>query len=156
MKILFICRGNVSRSQMAEAYYNHFTKSNDAASAGILDFTSLKYGHPAEEVIKVMKEDGIDISKQIVKFITEEMVNKADRIFVMCERKECPEFLLNSNKITFWDINDPYDTSLENHRRIRNEVKKHVKQLIKNSENEGVKPEEPKVETDPTEMGKIK
>jgi protein-tyrosine-phosphatase len=131
MKILFICRGNVSRSQIAEAYYNHFTKSDDASSAGILDFTPSKYGHPAEEVVKVMKEDGIDISQQIVKFITEEMVNKADRIFVMCERKECPEFLLNSNKITFWDIDDPCDTNLENHRIIRDKVKKHVEQLIK-------------------------
>lgn len=131
MKILFICRGNVARSQIAEAYYNHFIKSDDASSAGILNFTPLKYDHPVEEVVKVMKEDGIDISQQIVKSLTEEMVNKADRIFVICERKECPEFLLNSNKISFWDIDDPCDTSLENHRKIRDEIKKQVKQLIK-------------------------
>jgi len=131
MKILFICRGNVSRSQMAEAYYNYFTKSNNASSAGVLDYTPLKYPHPAEEVIQVMKEDGIDISQQIVKFITKEMVDSADNIFVMCKKEECPEFLLGSNKITFWDIDDPYDTNIETHRRIRDEIKERVEQLIR-------------------------
>jgi arsenate reductase len=131
MKILFVCRGNVSRSQIAEAYYNYFTKSNGASSAGVLDFTPLKYPHPAEEVVQVMKEDGIDILEQIVKVITEEMVNDADKIFIICKKEECPEFLLNSNKTTFWDIDDPYNTSLGDHRRIRDEIKEHVKQLIK-------------------------
>ena len=131
MKILFVCRGNVARSQMAEAYYNFFTKSGDASSAGVLDFTPVKYGHSVKEVIQVMKEDGIDISQQNVKFITEEMVKASDRIFAMCKKEECPQFLLNSNKITFWNIDDPYDTSLENHRKIRDEVKEHVQLLIK-------------------------
>ena len=132
MKILFVCRGNVARSQMAEAYYNFLTKTKDASSAGVLDFTPLKYGRPVKEVIQVMKEDGIDISQQNVKFITEEMVKESDRIFVMCEKEECPEFLLNSNKITFWDIDDPYNTDIENHRKIRDEVKKQVRLLIEN------------------------
>ena len=131
MKILFVCRGNVARSQMAEAYYNFFTKSKDASSTGILDFTPIKYGYPVKEVVQVMKEDSIDVSQQKVKFITEEMVNAADRIFVMCKKEECPKFLLNSKKITFWDIDDPYNTDIENHRKIRDKVKKHVQQLIK-------------------------
>lgn len=131
MKILFVCRGNVARSQMAEAYYNFFTKSKDAQSAGVLDFTPLKYGKPTEMVVQIMKEDGIDISKQKVKYITKEMVENSDKIIVMCKKEECPEFLLNSNKITFWDIDDPYNTDIENHRKIRDEIKKRVLLLIK-------------------------
>lgn len=34
MKILFVCRGNNCRSQIAEAVYNRLTGSNDASSAG--------------------------------------------------------------------------------------------------------------------------
>lgn len=68
-KILFVCYGNVGRSQMAEAYYNHFTKSTKVISAGTDPTTSARYSKPSLEIIKVMKEEGIDISKNKVKMI---------------------------------------------------------------------------------------
>ena len=34
MKILFVCEGNMMRSQMAEAFYNELTGTRDAISAG--------------------------------------------------------------------------------------------------------------------------
>lgn len=37
-KILFICQANVGRSQMAEAFYNHHTRSSAAMSAAVEDF----------------------------------------------------------------------------------------------------------------------
>ena len=56
-KVLFICVGNAARSQMAEAFFNVFSKEGRAISAGV----KLK-----EEVdpnaVRVMKEVGIDIS----------------------------------------------------------------------------------------------
>lgn len=130
MKILFVCLGNVARSQIAEAYYNYFTKSNDTISAGLLDFTPAKYVHPVEEVVQIMKEEGIDVSKNKVKFITKEMVENSDKIFAMCKKEECPDFLLNSNKVTFWEIDDPYDTSLDNHKKIRDEIKSKVLSIL--------------------------
>jgi protein-tyrosine-phosphatase len=130
MKTLFICCGNVCRSQIAEAYYNFFTESDNASSAGISDSTPLKYSHPTKEVIQIMREDGIDTSEKIVKSVTREMADNADKIFIMCPKERWLQFLLDSNKITFWDIDDPYDTSIENHRRVRDEIKKRVRQLI--------------------------
>ncbi len=130
MKILFICCGNVCRSQIAEGYYNFFTKSDNAYSAGISDSTPLEYSHPTKEVIQIMREEGIDTSEKIVKSVTEEMADNADKIFIMCPKERWPQFLLDSNKITFWDIDDPYDTSIENHRRVRDEIKGKVRQLI--------------------------
>ncbi|NQU82573.1 MAG: arsenate reductase ArsC [Parcubacteria group bacterium] len=130
MKILFVCQANVARSQMAEAYYNHFTNSKDAISAGVLDFTPAKYGHPIKEVIQIMKEDGLDVSKQKVEFLTEQMVKDSDKVFVMCAEKECPEFLLKSGKVTFWDVTDPFEKPIEGFRECRDIIKNKVKKLV--------------------------
>lgn len=131
MKVLFVCAGNVARSQMAEAYYNHFSKSEGATSAGVLDFTPAKYGSPIQEVIQVIKEDDLDVSKQKVKFITEQMVKNSDKIFIMCKKGECPEFLLNSGKITFWKVDDPFGKPLERFRECRDIIRRKVQNLIK-------------------------
>ena len=95
-KILFVCSGNVGRSQMAEAYYNHFTKSNDAYSAGTNPKTPQLYPKMPDEICQIMAEEGIDVSNQKVKTIEEHFVEEAERIFVMCEKECCPNFLVNS------------------------------------------------------------
>lgn len=129
-KILFICSGNVGRSQMAEAFYNHYTKTKDASSAGTDPLTPSKYVNPSKEVCKIMQEEGIDISKNKVKFVTEEMVKEANKIFILCKKELCPDFLLNSNKISYLEIEDPYKMDLEGTRKIKNIIKDKVKLMV--------------------------
>jgi arsenate reductase len=129
-KALFVCHGNVGRSQMAEAFYNHFTQSDDAWSAGIDLTTPKRYPHPAEIIIKVMKEENIDISNKKVKIVTKEMAENSDEIFVMCKREDCPDFLLNHNGVTFWNIKDPYKAGSDATRRIRDLIKYKVLSII--------------------------
>ncbi len=129
-KTLFICHGNVGRSQMAEGFYNHFTYSNDASSAGTNVETPKKYPRLPQEIITIMSEKGIDISNQKVKLVTEEAVKTCDRIYIMCEREKCPQFLLDSDKIIFWDVKDPHYMTLDEMRIIRNTIEQKVLSVI--------------------------
>jgi arsenate reductase len=130
-KILFICLGNVARSQMAEAFYNNLTKEESATSAGNLDYTPKKYGHPLPEVITVMNEEGIDLSDKNVRTVTENMYKDADHVYVLCKREECRDFLLkDENKVTFWKIDDPFGSSLDTYRIIRAQIKQLVQSII--------------------------
>lgn len=130
MNILFVCLGNVARSQMAEAFYNTYTKSSDAKSAGVLDFTPAKYVHPVVEVVQVMKEEGIDVSNYLVKTITREMVDNVDKIYIMCKKEEYPEVLLAPGKAVFWQIPDPFGSSLQNYQQTKEAVKSKVLSIL--------------------------
>lgn len=122
-KVLFICGGNVGRSQCAEGFFNKITKKHRATSAGTEPGDSVK---PITTAI--MKEFGVDISKQKPKIFTKEMISKADKIVVLGSKKEFPE--LKGIKAEYWNIPDlPTDVD-ERGKKIRL-IKEKVENLIK-------------------------
>lgn len=89
-RILFLCTGNVCRSQMAEAWARHLKSDRlDVYSAGL---------HPAGVVssrtMKVMEEAGVDMSGQFSKGLDYWADLDFDYVVVLCERAfaECPPF----------------------------------------------------------------
>jgi protein-tyrosine-phosphatase len=130
MNVLFVCKGNVGRSQMANAFFNKLSEKNKSVSAGTV--VGEKEGEALHEfVIKCMAEEGFDLSKNKRKQLTPEMVKLADRIIVMAEKENLPDYLANSNKITFWKISDAKNMPYEAHIKTRNEIRTLVKRLIK-------------------------
>lgn len=129
-KILFVCSGNVGRSQMAEGYYNHLTQTHDATSAGIDPSTPAKYPQLPDYICEIMAEEGIDVSHQQVKLITEHMTREAEEVFVMCPRESCPDYLVQSNKVTYWQIEDPFETNSDKLRKIRDQIKKKIRSIL--------------------------
>lgn len=129
-KILFICEGNVGRSQMAEAFYNHYTKSIDASSAGTNPKTPEKYIHPTKEIIAVMKEEGIDISNKKVKTINKDLIEEKEKIYILCNKILCPDYLLKLDNLIFWEIDDPYKVNLEGTRKIKELIKLKILSIV--------------------------
>ena len=107
-RILFVCRGNMVRSQIAEALYRKY-RDDDVSSAGLLARTESHDGLPLRELglqdwIRALQEmEGIDISQQVCKQITEQMVHDADRVVVMAQAELWPDVLKQRRDLIRWD-----------------------------------------------------
>jgi protein-tyrosine-phosphatase len=77
-----------------------------------------------KEVLCVMQEEGVDVSKKIRKQVTEKMVLDADKVVVIIEDEVVlPEYVSQSGKCIRWNIPDPKGMDLENTRKIRDLIK---------------------------------
>jgi protein-tyrosine-phosphatase len=122
MRVLFVCVHNAGRSQMAEAYARHF--GLEAESAGTIGGKELN-----PMAVQVMAEDGVPMEGQRPKLITQEMVDRADRIISMgcgVDAAACPaKFILTED----WELDDPAGQPIDNVRAIRGQIKARVLQL---------------------------
>ena len=129
--ILFVCVGNSGRSQMAEAFLNHFAKGQARAiSAGTDPASTVD-----PTVIKVMKEVGIDISGNKPKALTPEMIDQANLVITMgCSAEAaCPASWVETRD---WGLEDPKGKPIEKVREIRDPIKAMVVMLLKEIESQ--------------------
>jgi len=134
MKILFVCKANVGRSQIAEALYNKYTNSKDAFSAGTIAKESgkkIKEHNRTDFVLDVLDEEGIDIKNHKIKKLTREMVNKADKIIVLTDLESWPHYLKNSQKVEYWDIKDGKGKDYNFHKRMIKNIKNKIKEFLR-------------------------
>ncbi len=130
-EILFICQGNVGRSQMAEGFYNRIRGEEAAISAGTQDVAAKYGGHPTQEIIQVMREKGIDVSSQKIKQVNEGMLADVGMVVILCDPKHCPAWIFNSNvKIIVAQIEDPYEANVDRTKQIRDQIESLVLRLI--------------------------
>ena len=87
----------------------------------------------ASPVVDVMREEGIDVSNSARKQITPEMIAEADTVVLISENDEVDEVseeLRKNKKVVVWDIPDPKGTSLDFHRKVRDEIKQKIYGLV--------------------------
>ena len=124
-KILFVCVHNAGRSQIAEAFFNHYAKGKaQAFSAGT------HYASRIDPiVVEAMAERGIDISSKRPKMLTLEMLGVADKVISMGCGVEgvCPATYVPTED---WQLEDPEGKPIEQVRAIRDEIEAKVKTLI--------------------------
>jgi arsenate reductase len=128
-KILFLCRENSARSQMAEGIVNSLFKDKyKAFSAGV----ELKEVHPL--AIEVMKEIGIDISNHKSKHLNQFSGEEFDYVITVCAgdlKGTCPFFPGKAGKRLSWAIPDPAEKGdIESFRRARDEILERIKKEL--------------------------
>lgn len=119
--VLFLCRQNAGRSQMAEACFNALVNREDvfAISAGT---------EPANDIHSivrtVLKEEGLTTKCLHPKMLTKEMAEGVDAIYTLCDI-DC--VLDKDISVTqHIDIKDPHGKSKEEVRSIFSTVKQVV------------------------------
>jgi arsenate reductase len=125
-RILVLCTGNSCRSQMAEGYLNAlFNGRIEAFSAG-----SRPSGYVHPFAVKVIAEDGIDISDGHSKSMAEFLNQPFDVVITVCDsaREACPVFPGGGEKLhhSFYDPAEAEGTEEDKlvvFRRVRDEIK---------------------------------
>jgi protein-tyrosine-phosphatase len=125
-KVLFVCAHNSGRSQMAEAFFEHY----DAGKAKAFSAGTRPASHVDQTVVKAMREIGIDISSKRPKALALEMLDDADRVITMGCGVEgvCPATVVPTED---WQLEDPEGKPIEKVREIRDEIEARVKKLIR-------------------------
>jgi arsenate reductase (thioredoxin) len=122
--VLFVCVHNAGRSQMAAGLLDHLAGDRVIVrSAG---------SAPGDEVnpaaIQVMAELGIDMSQEFPKPLTDEFVQAADVVITMGCGDACP--IYPGKRYEDWELDDPAGKSVEEVRRIRDDLAVRVQALV--------------------------
>ena len=103
VRVLFLCTGNSSRSQMAEALLRQL--AGDAVRA----FSAGSDPKPVHRyAVAVMAEHGIDLTRARAKHLDRFLGQRFDYVITLCDRvrEVCPEFPGDPQPI-HWSIPDP-------------------------------------------------
>lgn len=122
--VVFLCVHNAGRSQMAAGWLQHLASDEVHVFSGGSD--------PQSEVnpaaVEAMAEIGIDISHEFPKPWTDEIVRAADVIVTMGCGDACPIF--PGKRYEDWEVDDPAGKSVENVRKIRDDIGGRVRHLL--------------------------
>ena len=127
-----MCVENAGRSQMAEAFFKKYApKKFNVISAGTIPSSQL---NPI--VVQVMKEIGIELDEQSPKLLSSAMIEDSLKTVNMgCMDKEsCPSLFVKD--VLDWNISDPKEKTIDEVRKIRDQIKSEVLTLIDSLKNE--------------------
>ncbi len=133
MNILFMCVANSARSQLAEGLARQVFPNAEIMSAGS------NPGKLNPYAVSVMKEIGIDISKQYSKSIDDlppKFVVNLKYIITLCAEEVCPTMVAQGAKRFHWPFPDPAmieklseEESLKRFRESRDAIRSHLEKF---------------------------
>jgi arsenate reductase (thioredoxin) len=125
-RILILCTGNSSRSQMAEGFLKSFNSTLEVFSGGTNPASRI-----SSRAIQVMKEVNIDISSGFPKSVDRYTHESFDYVITVCDhaRESCPVFTGKVGTRLHIGFDDPAmargtpEKVLQEFRRVRDEMK---------------------------------
>lgn len=131
-KVLFLSRGNTSRSQMAEGFLRDLAGDHFIASSAGTEAASV-----SPLAIEVMSELGIDISNQTPNGIASLFRETYHCVVALCdERRERYPLYPFTRRVLRWSVADPeatrdeHEEKKEAYRRVRDQLRNRVEEFI--------------------------
>lgn len=122
--VMFVCVHNAGRSQMAAAYAHHLSGGAvEVRSAGSAPAETI---NPA--VREALLEEGIDISAEKPKVLTDQAVRASDVVITMGCGDTCPFY--PGKRYEDWVLEDPAGQGVDAVRPIRDDIKRRVTELL--------------------------
>ena len=124
--VMFVCRRNSCRSQMAEGFARTFGEGKINVISSGLEASRV---HPTAK--KVMSEVGIDLSSQTSDALNNFKADNFDVVISMCGcGTSLPSEWVTREVFEDWELDDPDGQSIETFHRVRDEIKERVTNLI--------------------------
>ncbi|GAB4523774.1 MAG: arsenate reductase, glutathione/glutaredoxin type [Pleurocapsa sp.] len=125
-KVMFVCKRNSCRSQMAEGWAKTLGKGKIEVTSSGLEASRV---HPT--AIKVMSEIGIDISNQTSDALSDFNAQDYDAVISMCGcGVNLPPEWVTQEIFEDWELEDPDGKPIETFHRVRDEIKERITKLI--------------------------
>jgi len=123
--VIFACVHNAGRSQMAAAFFGALA---DPAKARAISAGTEPAARVHPEVLAAMLEVGIDLSHAKPTKLTAELARGASLLITMGCGEACP--VVPGLRRDDWPLQDPKGQSMDHVRRIRDDVRRRVVDLV--------------------------
>ena len=123
--VIFACIHNAGRSQMAAAFFNQLADASKAKALSAGTSPGLQV-HP--EVVEVMREVGLELSRATPRKLTAELAAGASLLVTMGCGDQCP--VIPGARVDDWPLVDPKGKPLDEVRRIRDDIRERVRRLV--------------------------
>ena len=125
--VLFVCLHNAGRSQMSQSLFERAAEGRHTAeSAGSVADPN---GHVHPQVVAVMRELGVDLSERKPQPLTFALAERADVVVTMGCGDACP--YIPGKRYIDWELSDPKGRPLDEVRATREEIARHVGELLR-------------------------
>lgn len=133
MNVLFVCGGNIGRSQMAMEYFKRLSDGKTASAGTQVAMENERIGDrvDAQNVLESMREDEIDMSSNTRITLIPEMLDDFDKVIVMAEPYRTPQWLSENPKFEYWEIPNVNGMQIDKLRVVREDIKSRVSQLAR-------------------------
>jgi arsenate reductase (thioredoxin) len=132
--VYFLCTGNSCRSQIADGFLNALGIDKYEVKSAGLEAHGLN-----PRAVQVMKEAGVDISKNTSNVIDPEILNIAAYVITLCGHADehCP--VISNKNVTKWHwvFDDPAKATgteeeiMAQFRSVRDSIKSRIEQFVK-------------------------